>query len=226
MAERWGNLFEPPKTNTCSKCRQTTSDILPVDTRILTRAYLCRPCWQRYLAYMADYYMKLHSYEEAIMYTNQYRRRLYNTIVFYSTVLILLLVVIPACGEDLCTEPGVHIQGPAIMEDIETLSIVLDAMQDSGIGEPACTVVVFLYDSDHAKSILPTSPKAGRTDNLVRGMCRRHDDGRRTVYIRRYGDAEPYCMSLLVHELVHAIGYDHGEVMKEVERKIWDVINA
>jgi len=138
-------------------------------------------------------------------------------------VAITLLLAVSACGEDLCTTPGVSIQGAAIMEDVQALSDVLDAMQESGVGEPACTVVVFLYDSDHAraKRILPTSPKAGLTDNLVRGMCRRHDSGRRTVYIRRYGDAEPFCVSLLIHELTHAIGYDHGDAMRDVERRIW-----
>ena len=134
---------------------------------------------------------------------------------------ITLLLVTVACGEDLCTAPGVSIQGPAIMEDVQALSDVLDAMQDSGIGEPACTVVVFLYDSDHALRVLPQSWKEDRTDGLVRGMCRRHDSGRRTVYVRRYGDAEPFCVSLLIHELTHAIGYDHGDAMRDVERRIW-----
>jgi len=40
------------------------------------------------------------------------------------------------------------------------------------------------------------------------------------AYVRRYGEAEPYLESLLIHELAHSVGFHHGPEMKRFESRV------
>ena len=37
---------------------------------------------------------------------------------------------------------------------------------------------------------------------------------------RTYGEAEAYLESLLIHELAHSVGFQHGPAMKEFESQL------
>jgi len=124
----------------------------------------------------------------------------------YIAIILMWPFLIGACGgwPDDCRH-GVMLAGEWTDEDAATLSRVMEAIREVHGGEP-CYFVTFVYTHEQAVRCLPQSPIEGRTGGFVRGVCKRWCQ---TVYIRRFGDAEPYCESLLIHELAHAVGYEH-----------------
>lgn len=111
--------------------------------------------------------------------------------------------------------------------DLVTLGQVTQAYL-SVQGWVPCVCAFFAYDLEQAlEAGLPASPKPDRTDGLCRGVA---PPGR--VVVRRYGDAQPFCESLLVHELAHHSGYSHPpqgteadrEAMKAFEAQIWEAM--
>jgi hypothetical protein len=109
-------------------------------------------------------------------------------------------------------------------EEARALTDVTNAITDAGFTEPGFAVN-FVHSGDaHFKGttwaewriggIEPRNPEEG-----YRGYCDRRWG---MVFIRRFGEAEPYIHSLLIHEILHARGYDHGLEMKAAEERVWD----
>lgn len=108
-------------------------------------------------------------------------------------------------------------------EEARALTEVSKAIVDAGFVETGYAVN-FVHSPDaHFKGttwrkrrvggIEPTDPEVG-----YGGWC---DHPWMMVFINRCGSKEPFLYSLLVHELVHALGYDHGPAMRAAEEKVW-----
>jgi len=84
-------------------------------------------------------------------------------------------------------------------------------------GYVPCVCARFIFTQEEAGQYLPkTKNPDANPCGYARGSAPRGE-----VRIRRYGGMEPYCESLLIHELAHHYGYDHGPEMKEFEQSIW-----
>ena len=134
---------------------------------------------------------------------------------------ILCLFLAVACGEEevnrefgLCSD--------ATMEEQQAMWDVYDAFCALGY-EPTCCVV-FVRDHDYPiggttwhsyRNPQGTDPR--NPDEGYRGLYR---PSSRRVYVRCFGEAEPYLVSLLIHELAHSVGFMHGEEMRQFERRV------
>ena len=88
-----------------------------------------------------------------------------------------------------------------------------------------CCLVSFIYRPDqpfkgtiwkdyrNPAGVVPTDPSEG-----YKGLCDRTNG---VVYVRRFGNAEAHLYSLLIHELLHILGYDHGQRMQAWEEEVW-----
>jgi len=139
---------------------------------------------------------------------------------------IVFASVTVACGED-CVH-GVMLCGDYDPLDARVVTLVTRAFQAVGIEEP-CYCVIFVYSPDAmfrgkrwADFRVPDTP-ARNPDEGYRGFC---DRDFLAVYVRRYGEAAPHCLSLLIHELLHAVGYDHGPAMKATEDRVWTYLDT
>lgn len=59
---------------------------------------------------------------------------------------------------------------------------------------------------------------ASNVRNAAEGWRGWYHDG--MAYVRRYGEAEAYLESLLIHELAHSVGFQHGPEMKRFESQL------
>ena len=139
-----------------------------------------------------------------------------------------LFLLLAACGTSpdsisRCDSVPICPDSQASGTDLITLGQVTQAYL-AVQGWVPCICAFFAYDLEAALAAgIPPSPKPGRTDGLCRGVA---PAGR--VVIRRYGDAEPFCESLLIHELAHHSGYSHPpqgtdpdrEAMQAFEKEI------
>jgi hypothetical protein len=143
----------------------------------------------------------------------------------FATLILLCLSLIVACGEEepkgefgLCSD--------ATEEERETLGKVYDAFCALG-SEPHCCVV-FVRSPDQA--VLEGLTWVDLPDrygidarNAAEGWRGCYLGG--VAYVRRYGEAEPYLEALLVHELAHAVGFDHGPAMQGFEARVKEQIH-
>ena len=128
--------------------------------------------------------------------------------------------MVTACGEEgaqgqfgLCSD--------ATLEEEETLWRVFDAFRELGY-EPQCCVVFVRSPDQQVKNGLTWVELPDKYDidarNAAEGWRGCYLEG--VVYVRRYGDAEPYLESLLIHEMAHSVGFQHGSAMKEFESRV------
>jgi len=138
-------------------------------------------------------------------------------------VLIAILPLTHACGAEERECFGTYLGGRFTNAEVRALTEVLEAFEAVGLNEP-CYIVSFIWDvqtpyrgvpwKDYRTpaGVEPTNPEEG-----YKGLCSREFG---VVYIRRVGNAEPYLYWLLIHELLHAVGYDHGDRMRAKELEV------
>lgn len=130
--------------------------------------------------------------------------------------------VLGCCGS---AEAGpAYLVGDYTQEELEALTAVQNAFQCAGF--PYSGVAVnFVHSPDaHFKGTtwaewrLPGVPAR----NEAEGYRGYYDQVWHMVFIRRYGEAEPLLHDLLIHEILHSLGYHHdtpqaAEKMKEAQ---------
>jgi hypothetical protein len=132
----------------------------------------------------------------------------------------LLLLLIAACG-DGGVEGRFGICSDATEEEQAAVWQVYDAFCALGHELSAC--VAFVRSPDQV--VLDDTPWLELPEKFrieartaAEGWRGWYHDG--MAYIRRYGEAEPYLESLLIHELAHSVGFHHGPEMKEFESQV------
>jgi hypothetical protein len=132
----------------------------------------------------------------------------------------LCLFLFLACGEEE-REREFGLCSDATIEEQDTMWRVYDAFLALGYELHCC---VFFVRSPHQEVVNGVSwvelPIKYRLEarNAAEGWRGWYNDG--VAYIRRYGEAEPYLESLLVHELAHSVGFQHGTKMNQFERRV------
>ena len=137
------------------------------------------------------------------------------------TLALVIPLLVAACGGEGDTDEF-GLCSDSTEEEQQAMWDVYDAFTALGYVPTCC--VVFVHDQDYSiggtawynyrnsERTEPRNPSEG-----YRGMYR---SGTRTVYIRRYGEAEPHLVSLLIHEIAHSVGFSHGDEMSEFERQV------
>lgn len=139
---------------------------------------------------------------------------------------LVITLLIASCGtsEDTCCEAGpCYLVGDWTQEEAQAVTDVTNAIVAAGFTEPGY-MVNFVHSPDaHFKGttwkewriggIEPTDPEVGYGGFCDREWC--------MVLINRCGSKAPHLHSLLIHELIHACGFDHGPEMKKAEKEVW-----
>lgn len=137
-----------------------------------------------------------------------------------ASLISLCFFLAAACGEEemqgqfgLCSD--------ATEEEQETLWEVYDAFCETGYELECCVVFVRSPNQQILEGATWVElPYKYHIDarNAAEGWRGWYHDG--VAYVRRYGEAEPYLESLLIHELAHSVGFEHGPAMKEFESRV------
>jgi hypothetical protein len=141
---------------------------------------------------------------------------------FVPGIVALLLISCGTSETQVCEAGPCYLVGDFTQLEAQAVTDVTNALTAAGFTEPGYAVN-FVHSPDaHFKGttwaewrvggIEPTDPAVGYGGWCDRPWC--------MVFINRCGSKEPHLYSLLVHELTHALGYDHGQRMKEVEQLI------
>jgi hypothetical protein len=139
--------------------------------------------------------------------------------------LIASTMLLVSCGTvetQVCEAGPCYLVGDFTEKEARAVTEVTAAIVDAGLVEPGYAIN-FVHSADaHFKGttwgewrvggIEPTDPETGYGGWCDRPWC--------MVFICRFGSKEPHLYDLLVHELTHALGYDHGQRMQEVEQLI------
>ncbi len=132
----------------------------------------------------------------------------------------LWLFLVVACGEEE-TKREFGLCSDATPEEQDSMWQVYDAFVELGYELDCCVVFV---QSPEQKVLEDATwvelPVRYRTDarNAAEGWRGWYHDG--VAYVRRYGEAEPYLESLLIHEVAHSVGFQHGQRMIEFEKQV------
>lgn len=134
--------------------------------------------------------------------------------------IVLWFFLVAACGEDeLQSEFGLC--SDATLEEEDTLWKVHDAFWELGYELGCCVVFVRSPDQEVLNGWtwveLPDKYRL-EARNAAEGWRGWYHQG--VAYVRRYGEAEPYLESLLIHELAHSVGFHHGSAMKKFEWRV------
>jgi hypothetical protein len=135
-------------------------------------------------------------------------------------VIPLLLLLIAACGEGE-VEGQFGICSDATKEEEAAVWEAHDAFFELGYELHCC--VAFVRSPD--QEVLEDTPWVELPEKF-RIEARTAAEGWRgwyhngVAFVRRYGEAEPYLESLLIHELAHAVGFKHGPAMKRFESQV------
>ncbi len=136
---------------------------------------------------------------------------------------VVFALVLAGCGADdsqcaaQCTLVGSWTEVEA-----HALTQVTGAMQELGLPRPTCWVN-FVHSPDAEYKGVAWK------DYRIPGVKESHPgEGYQAIYsheycmalVRRYGEAGPYLVELLIHELLHSVGYAHGDVMRQAEQEI------
>jgi hypothetical protein len=140
-------------------------------------------------------------------------------------------ILIASCGtteNTLCEAGGCYLVGSWTEEEAQALTVVTNAIVDAGFTEPGY-MINFVHDpNSHFRGTTwrewrngqdePRDPSVGYGGTVIHEWC--------MVLINRCGSKEPYLYSLLIHELVHALGYyEHDRAFKAAEAKIWEYLD-
>lgn len=142
-----------------------------------------------------------------------------------TTVAALLFLL--SCGtseHDTCEAGPCFLVGDWTQEEARALTVVTNAITDAGYTEPGYAVN-FIHDPN--TSFKGTTWKQWRTQGIPArdpevgygGCCDREWC---MVFVNRCGSKRDKLYELLVHELMHAVGFDHGPEMKAAEQKVWE----
>ena len=143
----------------------------------------------------------------------------------YCKIFVISFLLILGCGTpetDTCVAGPCYLAGDFTDEEARAVTVVTRAIVDAGYTEPGYAIS-FIHSPeatfkgtlwvDWRCGVEPRNPAEGYRGFCCRKWC--------MVFVRRFGEARPYLYELLVHELVHALGYDHGERMRAAEKEIW-----
>ena len=143
--------------------------------------------------------------------------------------------VLISCGtteQNLCTAGPCYLVGDYTPGEARAVTIVTDAIVAAGYTEPGYAVN-FVHSPEASFKgttwkewrapcgVEPTDPKVGYGGWCDRPWC--------MVFINRCGSKEPRLYQLLVHELMHAVGFNHGNPaeaakMQAAEKRVWEHI--
>ena len=140
-------------------------------------------------------------------------------------LILLSLFLIAASGEG-GIEGQFGICSDATEEEQAAVWQVHDAFSELGYELHCCVVFVRSPDQEILEDTTWVElPDKCRTDarNAAEGWRGWYHDG--VAYVRRYGEAERYLESLLIHELAHSIGFQHGPAMKQFESQLKGQMN-
>lgn len=141
----------------------------------------------------------------------------------FAFLILLWILLVVACGNEetggafgLCSE--------ATIEERDAVWQVYDAFLELGYELHCCVVFVRSPNQEIVEGAtwdeLPTKHKI-EARNAAEGWRGWYHDG--VSYVRRYGEAEPYLESLLIHELAHSVGFHHGPEMQRFEAKVLEL---
>jgi len=146
--------------------------------------------------------------------------------VFFLAITLLII----SCGSPesgMCVAGGCYLVGDWTQLEAQAVTDVTAALVDAGYTEPGY-MINFVHDPNSSfkgttwkewriGGIEPTDPEVGYGGFCDREWC--------MVLVNRCGSKEPHLYSLLVHEIMHAVGFDHGPEMKKAEQKVWEHLN-
>lgn len=160
----------------------------------------------------------------------------------WALLLTLTLILTQGCGEtdeDPCNachgdhamirhyDTSIIMMALAAEEEAKAAITVLKAFRTADIPDPRYYIIFVSSPEQPIRGttwadfrlpgVEPRNPAEG-----YRGYCDREN---RAAYVRHYGEAAPYLYELLVHELLHAAGYNHGPEMKAIEQKVMEIVN-
>ena len=141
-------------------------------------------------------------------------------------IVMLTAFLLTACGHDDCDYPPGKVLGDATPEEIQAAHEVPLAIEAAGYGLPHYAVNYIHSRDDYMHGTTWSEYRWSTvqpTDGLdgYRGICL---EGDCAVYIRRFGGMEDKLYSLLVHELLHAVGFEHGTRMKAAEQHVHEIL--
>ena len=141
------------------------------------------------------------------------------------TIPAILLILLVSCGTDdvgVCSG-GCYLAGDYTPEEAQALADVTNAITDAGYAEPGYAIN-YVHSPDapfrgttwreyrNPEGVEPTDPAVGYGGIVIHEWC--------MIYINRCGSKEPHLYSLLVHEILHAVGFSHGPEMRAAEEKV------
>ena len=139
--------------------------------------------------------------------------------------LCMVALLLISCGTtetQVCEAGPCYLVGDFYQIEAQAVTDVTRALVDAGFTEPGYAIN-FVHSPDASFMgttwaewrngvVEPTDPEVGYGGTVIHKWC--------MVFINRCGSKEPHLYSLLIHELTHALGYNHGERMQEVEQLI------
>ena len=140
----------------------------------------------------------------------------------YAFAITLLIISCGTSESNTCEAGPCYLVGDYTQEEARAVTTVTAAIVVAGYTEPGY-MVNFIHDPlAHFKGttwkewriggIPPTDPEVGYGGYCDREWC--------MVLINRCGSKKPHLYALLVHEILHAVGFDHGIEMRKAEEKV------
>jgi hypothetical protein len=134
--------------------------------------------------------------------------------------ILLWCLLVVACGTEE-TKEEFGLCSDATVEEQACMWQVYDAFLELGHELGGCVFFVRSPDQEILEGTtwaeLPTKYRV-EARNAAEGWRGWYHDG--VAYVRRYGEAEPFLESLLIHELAHSVGFQHGPEMAQFEGQV------
>ena len=140
---------------------------------------------------------------------------------------LCLPLILFSCGEEAECGLGVTLVGEWVEEEAQAVVEVTGCLVEV-VGREPNALVNFVREDSEFRGV------AWRDYRLPGVVARNESEGYRglwdaefcMVLVRTFGEAEAFLRELLEHELLHALGYTHGEEMREVEREVRSCVNT
>lgn len=134
-----------------------------------------------------------------------------------NSLLAASILLTTACGEE-CFQ-GVRIIQSVTDEDRNTIEIVVETFPKM-LGQSINCVDIELYYGNAA--FVQKMKELDKYQAGIRGLCRHHGDYH-VVYVER-SISDDLFLFILIHELCHTIGYEHGSEMDAAIDLVFDEV--
>ena len=143
------------------------------------------------------------------------------------TFIVALSLVLISCGSgsghQCYDESMLAREWPESSEHVQVVTQVLDAFQCAGFEDPGYAIVFVMSRDQTGPGGVPWSEfafadtPAKEPDNGYHGYCDRQNC---VAYVRAFSVPEWTLPNTLAHELLHGLGYEHGDEMRRAEQKV------